>query len=60
MQAWPHVYDRLGSLRLSSLIAAIPIIFFFLDLSPPRSRSNDSGTLTVAPGFLPSKHALKS
>lgn len=36
MQAWPHVYDPLGSLWWSSLIAAIPIKFFFLDLSPPR------------------------
>jgi L-lactate permease len=60
MQAWPHVYDPLGSLWLSSLIAAIPIMFFFLDLSPPRLRSNDLSTLTVAPGLLSSKPALKS
>ena len=60
MQAWPHVYDPLGSLWWSSLIAAIPIKFFFLDLSPPRLRPNDSGTLTVTPGLLSSKPALKS
>jgi L-lactate permease len=60
MQNWPHVYDPLGSPGLSSLIAAIPIMFFFLDLAPPRLRSNDSGTLTVAPGFLPLKPTLKS
>ncbi len=59
MQAWPHIYDPLGSLWLSSLIAAIPILFFFLDLAPRRLRSNDAGTLTVAPGFLSLKHALK-
>jgi hypothetical protein len=60
MQAWPHVYDPLGSLWLSSLIAAIPIMFFFLDLSPPRLRSNDSGTLAVAQELLSSKPDLKS
>jgi L-lactate permease len=59
MQAWPHVYDPLGSLWLSSLIATIPIMFFLLDLAPQRLRSNDSGTLTVAPGFLSLKYALK-
>ena len=50
MQAWPHTYDPLGSLWLSSLITAIPTLFFFLDLASRRMRSNDAGTLTGAPG----------
>ena len=60
MQAWPHVYDPLGSLWLSSLIAAIPISFCFLALAHLRTRWKDAGTLTVAPGVLSLKHALKS
>jgi L-lactate permease len=59
MQAWPHVYDPLGSLWLSSLIATIPIMFFLRDLVPQRLKSNDAVTLTVAPEFLSFKHALK-
>jgi len=60
MQTWQHVYVPLGNLWLSSVIAAIPISFFVLALSHPRLRSNDTGTLTVAPGFMPLKPALKS
>ena len=30
MQSWQQNYDPLGNLWLSSLVAAIPILFFFL------------------------------
>ena len=35
MQAWNQIYTPLGSLWLSSLAAAIPIIFFFVALAGP-------------------------
>jgi L-lactate permease len=60
MQNWPHDYDPLGNLGLSSLIAAIPISFCFLALAHLRTRWNDSSSLTFAPGFLSLKHALKN
>jgi hypothetical protein len=33
MQAWQQIHDPLGKLWLSSLVAAIPIIFFFVALA---------------------------
>lgn len=33
MQAWQQIYTPLGSLWLSALVAAIPIIFFFIALA---------------------------
>lgn len=48
MQTWQHIYDPLGNLWLSSLIAAIPIIFFFVALAILRMKGHIAGTITVA------------
>ena len=34
MQTWMQIYDPLGNLWLSSLIAALPIFFFFIAARP--------------------------
>jgi L-lactate permease len=47
MQPWMQVYDPAGNLWLSSLIAAIPIIFFFLALAVFRMKGHVAGTITV-------------
>ena len=38
MQTWQQIYDPLGNIWLSSLIAAIPIIFFFVALAVIRMK----------------------
>lgn len=52
MQTWQHLYDPLGNLWLSSLIAAIPIIFFFVALAILRLKGHVAGTITVALALL--------
>ena len=48
MQPWTQVYDPAGNLWLSSLVAALPIIFFFLALTVFRMKGHVAGTITVA------------
>ncbi len=48
MQAWQQIYDPLGNLWLSSLLAAIPVIFFFVALAVLRMKGHVAGTITVA------------
>ncbi len=47
MQTWQHLYNPAGNLWLSSLIAAIPIIFFFFALAVMRLKGHVAGTITV-------------
>ncbi|AXF86375.1 Glycolate permease GlcA [Ephemeroptericola cinctiostellae] len=47
MTPWIQSYDPLNNLWLSSLVAAIPIIFFFLALAVFRLKGYVAGTLTV-------------
>jgi L-lactate permease len=47
MQPWTQIYDPLGILWLSALIAAIPLIFFFVALAGFRMKGHIAGTITV-------------
>ncbi|MFG1173402.1 L-lactate permease [Erwiniaceae bacterium CAU 1747] len=47
MQPWQQVYDPLGNIWLSSLIAAIPIIFFFFALIKLKLKGYVAATITV-------------
>ncbi|MEE7566567.1 L-lactate permease [Xanthomonas sp. Kuri4-3] len=48
MQAWEQLYDPAGNLWLSSLVALLPIAFFFVALAVLRMKGWLAGTLTVA------------
>jgi lactate permease len=48
MQVWNQVYAPLGSLGLSALAAAVPIIFFFLALAVLRMKGHVAGAITLA------------
>ena len=52
MQAWQQTYDPLGNLWLSSLVAAIPILFFFVALAVFRMKGHVAGTITVVLALL--------
>ncbi|NOL50019.1 L-lactate permease [Pelistega europaea] len=49
---WQQVYDPMGNLWISSLIALIPIIFFFLGLTVFRMKGIVAGTITVILAIL--------
>lgn len=44
---WQQVYDPIGNIWISSLIALIPIIFFFLALAVFRMKGSVAATITV-------------
>jgi L-lactate transport len=52
MQTWQQIYDPLNNLWLSSLVAAIPIIFFFVALAVFRMKGHIAGSITVALALL--------
>ena len=54
LQHWQQVYDPIGNIWLSSLIALIPIIFFFLALAVFRMKGSVAGTVTVVLALLDS------
>ncbi len=52
MQTWQQIYDPIGNQWLSSLVAAIPIIFFFVALAILRLKGHVASTLTVVLALL--------
>lgn len=52
LQQWQQIYDPMGNIWLSSAIALIPIIFFFLALAVFRMKGSVAGTITVGLAFL--------
>ena len=47
MQSWNQIYTPLGSLWLSALAAAVPIIFFFVALAVLRIKGHVAGAITL-------------
>ena len=52
MQIWQQNYDPLGNIWLSSLVALIPILFFFFALIKLKMKGYLAATLTVALALL--------
>ena len=52
MHTWHQSYNPTGSLLLSSLIASIPIVFFFVALAALKMKGYVAGTLTLALSLL--------
>lgn len=52
MEVWAQNYDPAGNIWLSSLIALIPIAFFFLALAVFRMKGYVAGTITVILALL--------
>lgn len=52
IQHWQQNYDPLGNIWLSSAIALLPIIFFFLALAVFRLKGSIAGTITVILALL--------
>ncbi len=48
MQTWNQIYAPLGSLWLSALVAAIPILFFFVALAVWRIKGHIAAAVTLA------------
>ena len=52
MEVWAQNYDPAGNIWLSSLVALIPITFFFLALAVFRLKGYVAGTITVILALL--------
>ena len=52
LSPWQQIYDPMGNIWLSSLVALIPIIFFFLALAVFRLKGSVAGTITVILALL--------
>lgn len=59
LQQWQQIYDPMGNVWLSSLVALIPIIFFFLALAVFRLKGSIAGTITVVLALLVSLFAYQ-
>ncbi|MDR0237776.1 L-lactate permease [Acinetobacter sp.] len=56
---WQQIYDPMGNIWVSSAIALIPIIFFFLALAVFRMKGSVAGTITVILALLVSLFAYQ-
>lgn len=52
MQVWQQDYDPLGNIWLSSLVAVIPIVFFFFALIKLKLKGYIAGSITVVLALL--------
>ncbi|MCX5468636.1 L-lactate permease [Acinetobacter nematophilus] len=59
LQHWQQIYDPMGNIWISSAIALIPIIFFFLALAVFRMKGSVAGTITVILALLVSLFAYQ-
>ncbi|WP_171334414.1 L-lactate permease [Acinetobacter stercoris] len=59
LQHWQQIYDPMGNIWISSIIALIPIIFFFLALAIFRMKGSKAGTITVILALLVSLFAYQ-
>ena len=59
LHQWQQIYDPIGNIWLSSLVALIPIIFFFLALAVFRLKGSVAGTITVVLAMLVSLFAYQ-
>lgn len=59
LQSWQQIYDPMGDIWISSAIALIPIIFFFLALAVFRLKGSVAGTITVVLALLVSLFAYQ-
>ena len=57
LQQWQQIYDPMGNIWLSSAVALIPIVFFFLALAVFRMKGSVAGTVTVVLALLVSLFA---
>ena len=59
LQSWQQIYDPMGNIWISSAIAMIPIVFFFLALAIFRLKGSVAGTITVILALLVSLFAYQ-
>ncbi len=59
LQQWQQIYDPMGNIWVSSAIALIPIVFFFLALAVFRMKGSVAGTITVVLALLVSLFAYQ-
>lgn len=52
LQQWQQIYDPMGNIWISSALALIPIVFFFLALAIFRMKGSVAATITVVLAFL--------
>ena len=52
MHPWHQIYDPAGNIWISSLIASLPILFFFVALTVLRMKGYLAGTITVVLALL--------
>lgn len=57
LQNWQQIYDPMGNIWISSIVALIPIVFFFLALAVFRMKGSVAGTITVVLALLVSLFA---